>query len=444
MEKNVFTEKSIPATYMRFAMPLVCIMLVTMIYNIVDTYFVASTGDTNIVAGVAIIAPMFTILMGYGNIFAQGGSSLISRFMGAKNFDGVKHVSAFCIYICFISCAILSAILMIFRNPVLHLLGANDDTWIHAYEYYKIYVSFGALTAVSFVFSNLMRSSGLAAKAMISTITGSIVNIILDPIFIIHMGMGAKGAAIASCIGFFVQDGLSLIIITKYSKDLSLNPKDIPLPFSEIKDIIAIGIPTAVTNVMAAFASAMMNQSLLVYGTIKVAAMGIAGRAVNISSLITSGITFGGMPVLGYFYGAKDWKTFLEVRKFSTKLVSIVSIAISVVFFVFAPLFMRFFMDNPQIIADGTIMMRISIVTVIFAGLTKLYTINFQATGNATASFLISISRQGVFFVIVLFLFKNIFGYYGVLATNPVVDVLAAIFAWALLRRQYKKLDMQE
>ena len=213
MEKKLFDTDHLVKTYFTQAIPLVLSMMVTMIYNIADTYFIAQTENTLLVAGVSLCAPLFTLLMAFGNIYAQGGSTLIARLLGMKDTESVKRVSSFCFYLAIFTGAVIGAIMLIFRGPLLRVLGASQDTITYASEYYTV-LAFGApAIVVNFVHANSLRSEGKATQSMIGTIGGAVINIILDPIFISVLGMGAFGAALATVIGYVATVTYFLIVV---------------------------------------------------------------------------------------------------------------------------------------------------------------------------------------------------------------------------------------
>lgn len=225
MENQIFNEPKVSKAYIRLSIPLVLSMLVTLIYNLADTFFVAQTNDTNLVAGVSLGMPIFTLLMALGNIFGQGGSSLISRLLGQKDEEGVRRVSSFCFYVTIFLGIIISAIMLIFRIPILYLIGANEETFIHASNYFIYLVIGSPIIMLSFIHSNLLRSEGMSKESMIGTVLGALVNIALDPLFIFTFNLGAMGAAIATVIGYLCTDIYFIFVILKKSRILSVNLK---------------------------------------------------------------------------------------------------------------------------------------------------------------------------------------------------------------------------
>ena len=222
---NLFEQESIRKTYWTMALPVTLGMVLSVVYNVVDTYFIARTQDTNLVAAVSLCAPIFSLLMAFGNIFGQGGTSLTSRLFGKKDLEGVKHVSSFCFYMALATGLFRTVVMLLFHDPFLRLLGANDDTWHDAYLYYMTMVSGAPLIVVNFVHMNLLRAEGLSKEAMLGTVSGIAVNILLDPLFISGFGWGAFGAALASVIGYLFSSSLLLIIVLRKSRILSVNPK---------------------------------------------------------------------------------------------------------------------------------------------------------------------------------------------------------------------------
>ena len=439
MENEIFNETKISRAYIRLSLPLVFSMVVTLIYNLADTFFVAQTNDTNIVAGVSLGMPVFTLLMAIGNIFGQGGSSLISRLLGQKENSGVRHVSSFCFYVTIITGIVIAVVMLIFRIPLLYLIGASEETFVHASNYY-IYLAVGApVIMLSFIHSNLLRSEGMSKESMAGTILGALVNIVLDPIFISVLGWGASGAAIATVIGYLFSDVFFVIIVVRKSKVLSINPQKIKIPSNHIRQILGIGIPAAIVNLMQSASVVLMNQFLLPFGNEKIAAMGIVLKVNMIVLLLLTGFAYGGQPLFGYYYGSGDKKRLKELFHFCLRFISLTAIVLTAIVFLAAPFLMKCFMDNQSIIDDGTVMLRWQVITMVFVGIILLMTIIFQSMGKVVGSFILSISRQGVIFLAVLVIAFYTAGYMGIVASQAVSDIITVIIAGILFYKQLYK-----
>ena len=435
MEKKLFDTDHLVKTYFTQAIPLVLSMMVTMIYNIADTYFIAQTENTLLVAGVSLCAPLFTLLMAFGNIYAQGGSTLIARLLGMKDTESVKRVSSFCFYLAIFTGAVIGAIMLIFRGPLLRVLGASQDTITYASEYYTV-LAFGApAIVVNFVHANSLRSEGKATQSMIGTIGGAVINIILDPIFISVLEMGAFGAALATVIGYLSTVIYFLIVVIHNRGSLSVNFMNKKVSSSEFRQILAVGISAAITNIASSITIVIMNQYLLPFGAEKIAALGIVLKISTVTSLVLVGFSFGGVPLFGYLYGAKDFASFKKLLRFCTLFISGLGLVISIAFFAAATPLIRVFMDDLSIVRDGSLMLRWQVIGLTFCGIVLLYSCLFQAIGKALPALILSLSRQGVVFLAVFGILILLAGYQGFLASQAVADIISALIALALYFR---------
>lgn len=432
MENELFKESRIPKLYLQISLPVVLGMVVSLVYNLADTYFVAATNNTDLVAGVSLGGPVFTMLMALGNIFGQGGSSLVSRLLGQKQIKDVRAVSAWCFYVSLAVGVVIGAVLIIFYRPFLTLLGANEGTWEYAKDYF-LWLSAGSpLVVCSFVHMNLLRTEGMAKESMFATVGGSLVNIVLDPVFIFGLGMGAAGAAIASVLGYFFNVVFCFVVVKKKSSCFSVAVREVPISADNTRQILAVGISAAVTNLMQSASVIFLNQSLLPYGNDKIAAMGISMKVSMVALLILTGFTFGGQPLFGYFYGSGESRRLKDIIRFAASLIGGLALAFSAVLFILAPRLMPLFMDDAGIVKNGALMLRLQVVTMVFVGLIMLITVLFQSAGQALPAMVLSICRQGLIFWGFLVLLSRIMGYYGVLAAQAAADVVTMVIAACL------------
>lgn len=434
MENSLFTDNNLPKLYFRFALPVVFSMVITMVYNLADTYFIAATGNTDLVAGVSLCSPVFTFLMAIGNIFAQGGCTLTSRLLGHQDITSVRHVSAFCVYAALGSGVVIGICMLIFRVPLLHLLGSDADTFPYAMPYYSWLAAGAPLIVVSFIYTNLLRAVGKSKEAMIGTISGAILNMILDPFFIFTLKLGAGGAAIATVLGYLCSTIYCFVNFAKKDNNLSIHISEAGISGAYVKQIFGIGIPAALTNIMTSLSVAVMNIFLLPYGNEKIAAMGIVLKIHSIVLLVLTGLAFGGQPLYGYYFGSDDRKRLTMLYRFCVSFISISAIALSLFVYVAAPWLLGFFLDDPQLITTGAIMLHLQVISSVFVGFVLLNNIVIQSAGNIAASFMLSVSRQGIIFLPVILIAVNTAGYYGILISQAIADVITAGIACILLR----------
>lgn len=444
MEEKVFNTDRLVPTYLGQSLPVVFSMVVSLVYNLADTYFIAQSGNALLVAGVSVCAPVFTMLMAFGNIYAQGGSSLISRLLGRNDRASVRRASSFCFYLAIATGVVLAAPMLLFQRPILTLLGASADVMPYAQEYYVVLAAGAPLVVLPFIHSNLLRCEGYSTLSMVGTVSGSVVNIILDPIFISVLGWGAKGAAIATLIGYLFSILFFLIIVRRKSKSLSVSPRNWKVSGSEIKQILSVGVTAAVTNLATSVSTVVMNQFLLPYGDEKIAALGIVTKVNMIVQMLLIGFSFGGVPLFGYLYGAKNFKKLKELLRFCSLFLCGLALVMTAIIFAAAPQFIGIFMDNEAIVADGSAMLRWQVVGSAFAGVVLLFTCVFQATGKAVPALVMSLSRQGVLFLAVLAVAVLVAGYQGFLASQAVADLLSAGLALVLYRAAFKQETREE
>lgn len=435
MQNDIFTNSPVHKAYFKMSLPVVFSMIISLVYNMADTYFIAGTGNTDLVAGVSLGAPVFTLMIALGDIFGLGGSSVISRMFGQKEDDDAKRISVFSFYGA-ILCGILVIIIMIgFKTPILYMLGADSDTFRYANEYYTGIVLGAPLIILTFTPSNQLRTEGLSNESMIGSILGAVINIILDPIFIYLFGMGAAGAAIATDIGYVFTDVYFIWVFLKKSKKLSINPKGFYIRKSELLSIMAIGIPASITNLMQSLATMLTNRALLPYGNEEVAAMGIVMKVNMIAALVLVGFAFGPQPLIGYSYGANDKKRLRDILSFCYKFECGLALVLAVILAATAKPMITVFMDNPRIVSSGVLMLRAIQCGMVFMAVVLVTTCIFQSTGKAVGAFCLSISRQGIIFAIVLFIAGRVAGYNGIIAAQPISDFLTAILAIILFKK---------
>lgn len=434
---KLFENTSIKRAYFILALPVVMSMAVTIIYNMVDTFFVAKTGNPNLVAGVSQGAPIFTLMIAIGDIFGLGGSSVISRLFGERRDKTARYISGYCFYASITCGLVVTALMFIFQTPVLRMLGASPATWKYAREYYLVIA--GGATFIIFGLSpnNILRTEGLATQAMIASITGTGINVVLNPIFIFTCGLGAAGSALATVVSNVIADVLMVYYLRTKSKKLTTSIHETKISGKLQREIYAIGIPASVTNIMVTFATALTNRYLIAYGANSVAAMGIAMKVNTVIVMVMVGFAFGAQPLIGYTYGARDERRFRETLRFDLSVVAGLALVLTVLMMVFAPQIIRLFMRDPEIVREGTGMLRWLASSTTIAGIIMVLTTTFQSMGKATPAFWLSFSRQGLSFLIAIVVLSHFFGYTGVLAAQACADVLTLVLA-AFLYHQYQ------
>ncbi len=441
MDKELFESKPIMSAYMQMALPVVLSGVLTLVYNLVDMFFIAKTGNTNLVAGIALCAPIFTLLIAMGDVLGLGGASVMSRLLGKGQEDNARRISTFSLYSAIVLGVVIACLLLVGQNGVLKLLGVNEETYTFAKSYY-FWISLGSpFVILALAPTNLLRTEGHANAAMVGSVMGSIVNMILDPVFIFGLQMGAAGAAIATIIGNIASDIWYVYYIMRKSSILSFNLHGFHISADEILPVFQIGIPSSVTNIMQSIGVMMLNNFILPYGNDKVAVLGIVSKVTIIVIMIMVGFSFGGQPLYGYLYGAQMKNRMKETMKFAYQLIVGVSVCLSLVLAVFAGQMIGIFMNDASVIEIGVPMLRIVLCGMPFIGITMVTTCICQSTGKAMYALILSTARQGFVYIVMLFLLSHMFGYTGVVSAQPAADFLTAIIALILVRNMMTEIN---
>ena len=365
----------------KMAIPSVISSLVTVVYNMADTFFVGQTGDALQVAAVSLTNPIFILMMAFANMFGMGGSAVASMALGEQNKKRARNVSAFVLYASLIVGIVFMLVLMIFMQPVLTLFGADSETYEFA-RGYTFHISYGAPFIIwSAACSFVIRVEGASREAMIGSMIGTIANIVLDPVFICVFGMGATGAAIATTIGNVLSCLYFLWYFLKKSRLLSLSPKYFRCGDGILVKICSIGLPTAIFSALMSLSTIVLNQILVAYGNAPVAAIGIVFKANMFITFLQMGLANGVQMLIGYM------------------------------------------LSGPVI---GFLFMNMNCL---------------QSVEHAFPATILSILRQGVLLIPLLYLLDALFGLNGVIYGQSVTDYIAVGLSVVIWHRVHRNLD---
>lgn len=316
--RDLFEKASVPKAVALMAIPTIVTMLVVVIYNMADTFFIGQTGDAMQVAAVSLATPVFMVFMALGNLFGIGGSSAISRALGEKNDQRARHISAFCCYGSLGVGILMTLIFILFMDGILKMIGASPATIDYARQYLT-FVAIGApFVMFGTAYGNIVRGEGAAKESMIGNLIGTITNIILDPIMILWLGWGVSGAAVATVLANVAACIFYLYyLLHKKETVLSIKPSDFQWKNRIASGVFSIGIPASLNNILMSCANILLNKVLISYGDTPVAAMGIAMKANMIVILLQIGLCAGIQPLIGYNYGARNVKRLKKIFFFT-------------------------------------------------------------------------------------------------------------------------------
>lgn len=441
---KIFESESIPRAIAALSIPTVLSSLVTILYSLADTYFVGMLNNSVQNSAVTLSAPVLLAFNAVNNLFGVGSSSMMSRALGRKDYETARRSSAFGFYCSIFFGVLFSISCTVFFEPLLNIIGADATTKDATAAYLFWTVSLGAAPAIlNVVMAYMVRAEGSAIHASIGTMSGCLLNIILDPIFVLPWGldMGAEGAGLATFISncVAVLYFIILILYRRKSTFVSINPKYFGFRKIIVLGVCAVGIPASIQNLLNVTGMTILNNFTSVYGSDAIAAMGIAQRINTVPTNIALGFSQGIMPLVSYNWASGNMKRMKDAIFFALRIILLSMLSVSVIFYIGAPLFVSLFMKNEIIVDYGTRFLRgfclgIPLLTIDFLAVGV-----FQAVGMGSKSFMFAILRKLILEIPLIFLLNHLFPLYGLaycqFGSEVVMSCLAIITLRSIIRK---------
>lgn len=431
-KEQLFTSVPVSRAVISLAFPTVISQLITVIYNMADTFFIGQLGDPNQVAAATLTMPVFIFLTAFANLFGIGGSSLISRCLGAGNSEKAKRTSAFCIWsAAFISCLYGLAVILL-RNSILPLIGANSETAGFCSSYIFWTVGIGAVpTVLNAELAHLIRSEGFSVQASFGVAFGGILNIVLDPVFIFLLHMEITGAAIATMLSntaamlyFFV-----FLCRIRSTSTITFSPKHFTLRRDIAVEVLTVGLPSFIMTLMSTLSNLALNKMISGYSNEAVAGIGIAKKIDLIAFAIAQGMTQGALPLISYNYSSGNRRRMMSALKVLLIDCLIVAIGGMILMFFGAAPITGCFIDDATTVEFGCTFLRIVCLACPTTALNFLVITIFQATGKKTQPLVLSLLRKGVLDIPLMMLFNVLVGVSGIIWATPLADALALVIS---------------
>jgi len=446
----LFETMPIPKAVTQLSIPIVLSSLVSIIYNLADTFFVGMLNDPIQNAAVTLVYPVMLAFNAVNNLFGVGTSSMMSRGLGRGDHEQVRICSAFGFYGALISGLLFSLLCSVFRGPLMIVLGADASTWQATANYMFWTVSCGAMPAILNVVQGYMvRSEGSALHASIGTMSGCVLNILLDPIFILPWGlnMGAAGAGLATFLSncFACLYFLILARVKHGNTFVCMDPRKLKrLTRNEVFGILGVGIPASIQNLLNVTGSTILNNITARYGATAVAAMGISHKLNMVPMQMALGFSQGIMPLVSYNYANGNRKRMKEGILFALKVIVPVMVAVTLGYWIFAPSLIRSFLDDVHIIAYGTGFLRGMCLCMVFMCVDFLAVGVFQALGMGRKALAFAILRKVALEIPMLFVLNKLFPMYGLPYAQVVSEVVLSIAAVIMLKKIFRMENSDE
>lgn len=446
---ELFEKMPVGKALLFMAIPTIVSQLITMVYNLADTVFIGMSNDPYKVAAASVVSVLFFMLTALANLFGVGGGSLLSRLLGEGRENDARRVGSFSIYGSLMLAAVYSLVCLIFTEPLARLLGASDNTVGYATDYlFWVVVLGGIPSTLALTMSHLFRSAGYSSEAGFGLALGGISNIALDPLFmfvILPAGNEVKGAAMATMLSNVITLIYFLFMYYRLRgrSVLTLSPACAKIEIPLVKAVFSIGLPSAITALLANMTSIIKNNLTADYGDVELAAYGIVMKADMLPLNIGMGLCQGMMPLVAYNYASKNYprmRAFTRAAQISGMVTACFFILI---YEMFAPNIVWLFIRDGATIGFGKDFLRIACIATPFmiSNFQKIYCL--QAMGKGKESLALGVFRQGLFAIPLLFIMNALFGLYGIVAAQIISDGITFIFSTFVYRRVYTGLQKE-
>ena len=424
---GLFEKAPVPQAVLKNAVPAMAAMLMVLIYNLADTFFIAQTRNDILVAAVSLATPVFLIFMALGTVFGIGGTSVISRSLGQGRTEHAKKVCSFCMWGCVTVGVVISAAFLLLMEQILELIGASADTWGPARTYLTIVALGGPFVLISSCFSNILRAEGQPNKAMMGQILGNLLNVLLDPVLILGFRWGIAGAAIATVAGNLAGAGYYLLHFLRGRSTLSVHIRDLSFRDGICTGVLAIGIPASLGSLLMSLSQIIINARMAGYGDMALAGMGVAMKVTMMTGMVCIGFGQGVQPLLGYCVGAGLWERFKKIMGFSILFSLGLSAAMTGLCYLLRGPIIRVFLTEPASFDFALTFTNILLTTSFLFGVFYVLANALQAMGAAAQALVINLSRQGLIYIPALYILQALLGATGLAWAQPVADLLSTV-----------------
>jgi putative MATE family efflux protein len=436
----LMTTAPVEKLVIRMAVPTVIIMLVSALYNMADTYFVGSLG-TSQTAAVGITFSLMAIIQAIGFFFGQGAGNYLSRTLGEKDMRGAGRMAATACFTAFGFGCVLSLAGTLFITPLARLLGATDTILPYARAYLRFILLAAPFMISSFMLNNMLRFQGNASLSMIGMVSGAVLNVGLDPLFIFTFDLGVMGASLATMISQIVSCSILFIISCARSDTVPISPRNFSPQPAIYAEIARSGLPSLLRQALISIATMCLNHAAGSFGDQTIAAISIVNRITLIAGAALLGIGQGFQPVCGFNVGAKKFDRVKKAFWFSVRTTTVALTALAAAAFVFAPHIIAWFRkDDAGVIETGALALRFQCLAMPLSAWIVLNNMFLQTSGNALSASILAFARQGLFLIPLILILTPLLGVRGIQLAAPIADACAFIVAIPLGAKALRKM----
>lgn len=446
MEKTeIFERMPIPRALAIMAIPTIISQIITLIYNMADTWFIGMTDNPYMVAASSLVGTVFLLTTGIANLFGVGGGSLVVRLLGSKQHEEARKVASLSLVMAGGSALVFSVLCLVFMDPLLRLLGASDNTIGYARQYLICVVVLGGVpTVLGGTMSSMLRNVGYSREAGFGMGLGGVLNVILDPLFMFVLlpdGYEVLGAALATMLSNMVSFAYFVCVYRRVSAEnlLALPRRIEKIRPDSMGSIFSVGVPAAMTLLLYDLTNMVINRLSSAHGDIELAAVGIVLKVERLPQNIGIGICLGMVPLVAYNYASKNKERMMAFFKASRLAGCVVCICSLVLYRFFAPVIINAFIDDAATVIFGTQFLQIRCFAAIFMFL-SFHMVHFmQAVDRGKVSFYLAVIRQIGLNIPILFLMDHLFGMTGIVWTQTVADAVNVVISYIIFHSMIRR-----
>lgn len=445
-KQYLFEKMKVPKAVLYLAVPTIISQLITIVYNWADTFFVGQLNDTNMIASITICHPLFMVTTAIANLFGIGGASAISRALGQKEYNKIKKISSFSLYGAMIISLLFSLLVLLFKEPLLFILGDTESTSSFTKQYLFWVIILGALpTIISSTLAHLVRSTGKAKQASFGISLGAIINIILDPIFIFIFKLGVEGAAIATFISNILATiYFAILLIYDHKKSiLDFSIKNLTQKERVAFDVLGSGLSSFLLTSMAVCSNTAINKLMSNVEAAAISAVSIAKKVDLCVIAFTMGLAQGILPLVGYNYASKDHLRMKKIINFSGLITIGFSVICVILFSIFPRPLVSIFIKDETTVNYASVFLRMMCISMPLTAIIFIANSVFQATKQNSKALTLILLRKGLIDIPLMILLNHFIPVYGVILSQPIVDscsgIIAIILYIVFIKQQKKK-----
>ena len=440
--EKLLREGSVAELLVKLSLPVILIMMVTVLYNLADVFFIGRFGDRYQLAAISLAGPVFSTISAFNTLLGFGSCTACSIALGEGRDELVKKFSAFALYASLGLGLLIGALILAGMRPLLGLLGTNEETAAYTAQYLQILALGAPFMIAGGALGNTVRADGDVKGAMLASLTGTLLNIALDPLFIAVLRWGCRGAALATVIGNAVSLCLLLGAASR-KKAFSLSPRDFSFRPEVSLRVLSLGLPMAASTLLMSFSSAISNRLTVSYGNVAVAARSVAGKSAMLIPMVVMGLCMGVQPAISYVYGCRDRARLRKIVLGVGGVCVGIALLLSAGFYLFREQFVAAFSPDPEVIALGKYMMLGTLLAVPVEGAYHMCSTYLQATGKVSYATLTSLMQKGLLFLPVLIGMERLFGLDGIIFASAVTTLISTAIALLLCRSWSRQIRQQ-